>query len=289
MILALGLLTMTGAHLALAGVLAKHWPYIAAFIGYSVLVLSGALKIAFTTMTVPATIESDFRSTWEGMYEHNKFRLYHIERAYGCCGFMNATDHAVPKVCKKSPEFGYEEGCFQFLKHETQVQWARAFAWTMGAALAQLVLLGIGAFVYARAGNGLHLDDEQEEYAPQDPERGWFVPERQAEREFLQQQQAGSITPTTDAPAVATLQVAVPGPLTQSPDPPQLSVIPTGLPAESQDAPPQKGNGIKLPEQIVRSSHGLIDHFYRHRTEKAENGGRGSSGGGKQVLQDGQR
>ncbi|KAJ1934334.1 hypothetical protein FBU59_005733 [Linderina macrospora] len=233
MILALGLLTMTGTHVALAGGLATHWPHIAAFIGYSVPILGGALTIAFSTITVPETIEDDFRSTWVSMYADNKFGLCHIERTYGCCGFMNTTDLPVPKGCKISPEFGYQEGCFPFLKHATQVLWARASAWTLGAALAQIILLGLGVLVYAKTGNGLHLDEEMGEQG--DLDDGWSVPEQQAERQSLLLQQAGSITPIPEVPAEPPAHAEEHDPSTNLPD------EPVEPPVQPMDVPKQNG------------------------------------------------
>ncbi|KAJ1772703.1 hypothetical protein LPJ74_001229 [Coemansia sp. RSA 1843] len=93
------------------------------------------------------TIGTDFEHTWSKIYHRNRGELQWIEHRYGCRGFRNAT-HMPSTSGGDLPEFG--GGCLPFMCSAAQDQNRVAIRECMAAVVVQVVVLAVGALIYAR-------------------------------------------------------------------------------------------------------------------------------------------
>jgi len=110
-----------------------------------VLLILTQIVVVILTFTNTDKIDAALDNAWQNAYDHHPRVIRDIENEYFCCGFRNVTDRAIPKKhpdsCVNSPNFGYEDACYDQLVSGYKANRAWIVVVASGIILVQMLAL----------------------------------------------------------------------------------------------------------------------------------------------------
>ncbi|RKP37378.1 Tetraspanin/Peripherin [Dimargaris cristalligena] len=88
------------------------------------ILLAIQLVVALYAIIHQLTVEVGLDAAWQNAYDRHPKIIRDLQDEYGCCGFKNVDDRAIPKsspqACVESPLFGYNRPCYDLLQRGYQ-------------------------------------------------------------------------------------------------------------------------------------------------------------------------